>query len=153
MLLTPDGKTYDELREFAEMHESYDGADQGLLNAFFGDGTIGHPSTRLLTNEVTTAKDSSLVNREMVRSPPSAHNWYRLSFTYNMEIHKVYRLHIPAVRRYQDDHKVLHFIGRDKPWHFIGGKVDMPNDATPYFVFYAEMVDRWWRVRRSLGEI
>ncbi len=38
-----------------------------------------------------------------------------------MELHKVFRLNIPAVRRYQGEHKVLHFIGKDKPWHCVDG--------------------------------
>ncbi|KAL8348723.1 hypothetical protein RB598_001815 [Gaeumannomyces tritici] len=76
--------------------------------------------------------------------------WHRLSFTYNIEMHRVYRLYMPAILRYRDEHKVLHFIGRDKPWHFADGMVDVSKDPSPYSRFYADMVARWWRVRRSL---
>jgi glycogenin len=143
MLLTPKQQTYDELRYFAQVHESYDGGDQGLLNVFFGDGTRGHPAEEILASHQMTEGQRGTGERYR-------HNWFRLSFTYNMEMHKVFRLNIPAVLRYRNEHKVLHFIGKDKPWHFEEGKIEMPEDASPYFKFYAEMVGKWWQVRRSL---
>ena len=70
-----------------------------------------------------------------------------------MALHKVFRLNIPAVLRHRAEHTVLHFIGRDKPWHFVNGKVEKPEESSPYFEFYTEMVGRWWDVRRSLTEV
>jgi glycogenin len=145
MLLTPDASTYKGLQDFVEVHESYDGGDQGLLNVFFGDGTRGHPAEELLSR-------SGKAHGSGENGKPAKHNWYRLSFTYNMEMHKVFRLNIPAVLRYRNEHKVLHFIGKDKPWHFEDGQVEVPEDASPYFKFYAEMVGKWWQVRRSLAQ-
>ncbi len=155
MFLTPDKDTYDELKEFAQRHESYDGGDQGLLNVFFGDGTMGHRLNQSSQKDGTeSSHDSPTVGDQQQQIvSAAARSWYRLSCTYNMELHKVYRLNIPAVLRYQTEHKVVHFIGKDKPWHFVGGKVDMPEDPSPYIKFYAEMVKKWWEVRRSLGEI
>lgn len=78
--------------------------------------------------------------------------WHRLSFTYNIELYRMYRLNMPAMFRYQDQHKVLHFIGKEKPWHFADGVVDISQDPSPYLRFYADNVARWWRVRKSLPE-
>ncbi|KAH6898863.1 family 8 glycosyl transferase [Thelonectria olida] len=128
MLLVPNDKRFAELKQLATEIESFDGGDQGLLNVYFGDGTLGQPPT----------------------ADSQPHPWYRLSFTYNMEMHQVYRMYIPAVLRYRAQHKVLHFIGKDKPWHFVDGKVDRPKDAPGYFHFYADMVEKWWAVRREV---
>lgn len=159
MLLTPNQDMYRELCAFAGIHESFDGGDQGLLNVFFGDGTRGHPTQGLQSaNGVVNGADD--LNGRRTKTQQNGHylsntvnrrNWHRLSFTYNMEMHKVYRFYIPAVLRYAPEHKVLHFIGKEKPWHFPDGRVDVPEDASPYFRFYAEMVGRWWDVRRSVG--
>jgi len=153
MFLTPDRATHEELLAFAASHESYDGGDQGLLNVFFGDGTRGHPLKEVLSSSSSDNATNEATNGSTRKNgkSSSSRNWFRLSFTYNMEMHKVFRLNIPAALRYRDEHKVLHFIGKDKPWHFPDGKVDVPEDASPYFRFYAEMVGKWWEVRRSLG--
>ena len=143
MLLKPSSTTFAELQKLAGEIESFDGGDQGLLNVYFGDGTLGHPIKHLLTSSQGGNTTRATSNAGGDRS------WYRLSFTYNMEMHKVYRFYIPAVLRYRSEHKVLHFIGKDKPWHFTDGKVDNPADAPAYFNFYVEMVEKWWEVRRQ----
>ncbi len=156
MFLTPDQSTYDELKRFAMTNESYDGGDQGVLNAFFGDGTMSHPLKRLLGKDgacSNTGDDHIASDQKMQRDSLPARLWYPLSYTYNMELHKVYRLNIPAVLRYRAEHKVIHFIGKDKPWHFVNGELDTPEEPSPYYKFYSEMVGKWWKVRRSLGEI
>ncbi|KAF4119676.1 Glycosyl transferase family 8 [Geosmithia morbida] len=136
MLLKPNKTTYMELSRLAGEVESFDGGDQGLLNIHFGDGTLGHPVKRLLSNQ---------------ESPdPAARAWFRLSFTYNMQMHKVYRLYVSAVLRYRSQHKVIHFLGKDKPWNFPDGKVEAPEDTSAYFEFYCDMVSRWWHVRRQV---
>ncbi|KZL71343.1 glycosyltransferase family 8 protein [Colletotrichum tofieldiae] len=147
MLLRPETATYAELTRFASQVDSFDGGDQGLLNVFFGDGTRNHPSTLLLRQR--SGKGAGDEGR--AGGGGTERNWFRLSFTYNMEMHKVYRFYIPAAMRYKDQHKILHFIGKDKPWHFEGGKVDMPDDAGAYHRFYADMVGKWWDTRRSIA--
>ncbi|KAK1983477.1 family 8 glycosyl transferase [Colletotrichum cereale] len=148
MLLRPDAATYAELTAFATRVDSFDGGDQGLLNVFFGDGTKNHPATVLIRQQQQQkqrggkgAAEGSTVER----------NWFRLSFTYNMEMHRVYRFYIPAALRYKDQHKILHFIGKDKPWHYEDGKVDTPDGAGAYDHFYADMVGKWWETRRSIA--
>lgn len=136
MLLRPNEDTFEELCKFAKTRESFDGGDQGLLNVFFGDGTRNHPSTFLTKEKDELSEDSK--------------GWFRLSFTYNMEMHKVYRLYIPAAMRYQDEHRILHFIGKQKPWHFEDGQVQLEEDAGPYDKFYADMVKRWWEVEKRV---
>ncbi|OLN85018.1 Glycogenin-1-like protein 2 [Colletotrichum chlorophyti] len=145
MLLRPDATTYAELAEFAARVDSFDGGDQGLLNVFFGDGTRNHPSRLLLGGQ----KDKE--PGDAAPGGGAERNWFRLSFTYNMEMHKVYRFYVPAALRYRDEHKVLHFIGKDKPWHFEDGRIEAPDDAGPYHDFYADMVGKWWETRRSIA--
>ena len=72
MFLTPDTQTYEELRMFAQSHESYDRGDQGLLNVFFGDGTMGHPLKRLLGRDATTFREGAchLVGDQDLRKNP-----------------------------------------------------------------------------------
>jgi glycogenin glucosyltransferase len=132
MLLKPNLNTFNDLNKIANDIESFDGGDQGILNFYFSDGTRGHPMKQLLAKEENIGC--------------AIHSWYRLSFTYNMEMHKVYRMYIPAARRYQLEHKVLHFIGNEKPWHFPNGEVDHVENPSAYSRFYGEMVKRWWEV-------
>lgn len=137
MLLKPSSVVFKKLCQHALTVESFDGGDQGLLNTFFGDGSRGHESEILHLN----SNDLSAANRK---------TWFRLSFTYNMEMHKVYRLYIPAAMRYQDQHHILHFIGKQKPWHFEDGHISLEDNAGAYDEFYANMVKRWWGVERLL---
>ncbi|TKW57643.1 Glycogenin-1 [Colletotrichum tanaceti] len=148
MLLRPDAATHAELTRFAACVDSFDGGDQGLLNVFFGDGTRSHPSRLLLQNK---KPGSRYPGGDGDDHGGTGRNWFRLSFTYNMEMHRVYRFYIPAALRYRDEHKILHFIGKDKPWHYEGGRVDVPDDAGAYHQFYVDMVGKWWDTRRSIA--
>lgn len=150
MLLRPDAATHAELKSFASKVDSFDGGDQGLLNVFFGDGTRNHPATLLLKRKGSGKEPGSDDDDDDDDGAGAGRNWYRLSFTYNMEMHKVYRFWVPAALRYRDEHKVLHFIGEDKPWHFDEGRVEVPDDAGVYQHFYADMVGKWWDTRRSI---
>ncbi|KAI3572909.1 family 8 glycosyl transferase [Fusarium oxysporum f. sp. albedinis] len=141
MLLKPCSSTFSELRQFASKTASFDGGDQGLLNIFFGDGSRHHPSMSYKDAQHVLGQNSVAHER----------NWYRLSCTYNLAMHQVYRLYIPATLRYANEHKVLHFIGKLKPWHFSKGKVPLADDAAAYEQFYAAMVERWWDMRRSIA--
>ncbi|KAH7463993.1 hypothetical protein FOMA001_g17969 [Fusarium oxysporum f. sp. matthiolae] len=141
MLLKPSSSTFSELRQFASKTASFDGGDQGLLNIFFGDGSRHHPSMSYKDAQHVLGQNGVAHER----------NWYRLSCTYNLAMHQVYRLYIPATLRYANEHKVLHFIGKLKPWHFSKGKVPLADDAAVYEQFYAAMVERWWDMRRSIA--
>jgi glycogenin glucosyltransferase len=141
MLLKPSSSTFSELRQFASRTASFDGGDQGLLNIFFGDGSRHHPSMSYKDAQHVLGQNSFAHER----------NWYRLSCTYNLAMHQVYRLYIPATLRYANEHKVLHFIGKLKPWHFSNGKVPLADNAAAYEQFYAAMVERWWDMRRSIA--
>lgn len=72
------------------------------------------------------------------------HEFHKLSFMYNLELHRVYRLYMPAILHYRDDLKIAHFIGKDKPWNLKRGSP--PCDDSTYSRFYAELVERWWVV-------
>ncbi|TEA17964.1 Glycogenin-1 [Colletotrichum sidae] len=158
MLLRPDAATHADLTAFAGRVDSFDGGDQGLLNIFFGDGTRNHPSRLLLRKNLADGADGDEKESQQQQQEPSSaaeRNWFRLSFTYNMEMHKVYRFYIPAALRYRDEHKVLHFIGKDKPWHYEGGKVEFEggDGGNAYQAFYTDMVGKWWDTRRSLQTV
>lgn len=88
----PKKTTYNNLLKVANEHASFDGGDQGLLNSFFKSWS-GH------------CTDSDLV--------PTA----RLPFTFNTTPSAFYS-YIPAYIEFQKDVKVIHFIGKVKPWHF-----------------------------------
>lgn len=155
MLLAPRQETLAEMLALAAVEESFDGGDQGLLNAYWGDGTRGHPvQRRVLANTNSSGGEgcdgSGGGGGSVSGTGKGKAGWHRIPFVYNMEMHKVYRLYMPAVLRYRDDHAVLHFIGRDKPWHFAEGIVERPEDAPAYLDFYVEMLGRWWDVRRQL---
>ncbi|KAI9739854.1 MAG: glycogenin glucosyltransferase [Claussenomyces sp. TS43310] len=96
---------------------SFDGGDQGLLNAHF----------------------------------PAFH---RLSACYNLELHHVYRIYMPAFHHFRPRLALVHFIGRVKPWHLgprgsIAAAAAAPEDSA-YARLYDDFVARWWAVYRSL---
>ena len=103
MVITPDMGDYWALRTLAASGDSFDGADQGLLNQYY------------------------------------AHRpWHRLSFSYNCTPNAEYQWE-PAYRHYKSDIKMIHFIGKDKPW--IMGRHGMGGSG-----IYRELLGRWWAV-------
>ncbi|SPO21771.1 related to glycogenin-2 beta [Ustilago trichophora] len=100
MMLTPSSATFEAIRSFARSTGSWDGADQGLLNDFFGpeDGSGD------LTGD---AQDAA--------SAPGG-GWKRLSFRYNVTSHGGYTF-APAYQRYGQSINIVHFIGQHKPWN------------------------------------
>ncbi|KAJ1657483.1 glycogenin glucosyltransferase [Dispira simplex] len=69
----------------------------------------------------------------------------RLAFTDNFTATAVYT-YAPAFRRYQSQVRVVHFIGRTKPWHcttFSDGTLRLPPGADegwrPYYQYWWEM--------------
>lgn len=122
MVLRPSAALFADLTARAAVEASFDGGDQGLLNAFFGDGTRGHPARHALFGPAPlgpaaadgqddkgpeeeeeddealsplrrpVAKDrrsDSGVDLPETTTSDTERNWFRLSFTYNMEMHRV----------------------------------------------------------------
>ena len=100
MMLTPSSATFEAIRAFARSTGSWDGADQGLLNDFFGpeDGS----------------GDLPLEAQEAASAPGGG--WKRLSFRYNVTSHGGYTF-APAYQRYGHSINIVHFIGQHKPWN------------------------------------
>lgn len=82
----PDNGIYNRLLEFYHTENSFDGADQGLLNEFFN-----------------------------LQSQKLGTSWNRLPFVYNCTLNGNYE-YLPAMVRFKDDVRVFHFIGTQKPW-------------------------------------
>ncbi|KAH3667318.1 hypothetical protein OGAPHI_002967 [Ogataea philodendri] len=87
-VLQPNLAVYKDLLQLYESTESFDGADQGLLNEHF--------------------------NPDLYHGGVS--NWIRLPFIYNCTLNSHYE-YFPALQRYSHDVKLFHFIGSKKPWH------------------------------------
>uniref|UniRef100_V5GJZ7 Glycogenin glucosyltransferase n=1 Tax=Kalmanozyma brasiliensis (strain GHG001) TaxID=1365824 RepID=V5GJZ7_KALBG len=102
MMLRPSTKTFEAIRSFARTTGSWDGADQGLLNDFFGpeDGM-----------------DDDTSNAGAASAPGGG--WKRLSFRYNVTSHGGYTF-APAYQRYGQSINIVHFIGQNKPWNRPG---------------------------------
>ena len=63
-------------------------------------------------------------------------DWQRLSFTYNCTPSGNYQ-YVPAYKHFQSSIKLVHFIGRDKPW-------TMGRDHKHTSGVYGELLGRWW---------
>ena len=99
MLLKPSATTFESIRSFAQERGSWDGADQGLLNDYFGSET---------NSTAPEAPEGS--------SFAPGGGWKRLSFRYNVTSHGGYTF-APAYQRYGDAIMASHFIGQHKPWN------------------------------------
>ncbi|KAK0568478.1 glycogenin glucosyltransferase [Tilletia horrida] len=91
LVLKPSQQTFSDIRAFAAVHGSWDGADQGLLNEYYG-GERGRGENG------------------------AGGGWDRLSFKYNVTPNGGYT-YAPAYRRFGSGVHVAHFIGEHKPWH------------------------------------
>lgn len=85
-VIRPNTEVFNKLLDFYRHNDSFDGADQGILNEYFN-----------LQGHVTMG------------------NWLRLPFTYNCTLNSNYE-YLPAMIRFKDSIKVFHFIGLNKPW-------------------------------------
>ncbi|KAF2209242.1 glycosyltransferase family 8 protein [Cercospora zeae-maydis SCOH1-5] len=103
MVLTPDMGEYYALRGLASAGDSFDGADQGLLNQYY-----------------------------------EHRPWKRLSFKYNTTPSANYQYE-PAYRYWKHGISMVHFIGKEKPWH--RGREQHGAPAA-----FQEMNSRWWAV-------
>ena len=74
---------------------------------------------------------------------------HRIPFTYNLTINASYS-YAPAFARFQNDVKVVHFIGAHKPWNFYrfaDGNVVPRGDSSNVNL---EFIRAWWRIREQL---
>ncbi len=102
MMLTPSNSTFEAIRSFVRSTGSWDGADQGLLNDYFGpEEGSGDLSEDSLSQEAAAAPGGG---------------WKRLSFRYNVTSHGGYTF-APAYQRYGQSINIVHFIGQHKPWN------------------------------------
>lgn len=85
-VIKPSLTVFKKLIKFYKDTDSFDGADQGLLNEYFN-----------------------------LQSHRMKSNWFRLPFTYNCTLNSNYE-YLPAMIRFKDSIKVFHFIGLNKPW-------------------------------------
>jgi len=105
MLLEPNEAEYNALKSLAAGGNSFDGADQGLLNEYY-------------------------------ENKP----WHRLSFTYNCTPSASYQYE-PAYRHFKNNIKMVHFIGKEKPW--TKGRQALHSERSGV---YKELLSRWWAV-------
>ncbi|CCH61065.1 hypothetical protein TBLA_0D05740 [Henningerozyma blattae CBS 6284] len=91
--LKPNLKVSQELSIFAFHNTSIDGADQGILNQFF--------------NPICKSSKGN--------SNPQT-NWINIPFLYNMTIPNSGYQYTPALNYFENDIKLVHFIGSNKPW-------------------------------------
>jgi glycogenin glucosyltransferase len=103
MVISPNMGDYWALQTLAASGDSFDGADQGLLNQYYEH------------------KD-----------------WHRLSFTYNCTPSAEYQWE-PAYRFHKSNIKMVHFIGKDKPW--TRGRQSKVGAGV-----YSELLAQWWAV-------
>ncbi|SCU87634.1 LADA_0E05226g1_1 [Lachancea dasiensis] len=111
LTLVPDHHVYAQLAQLVLTQTSIDGADQGILNQFF------NPSCRDRAAE----------------SDASSAGWIRLPFTYNVTVPNIGYQNAPAAKFFQDQIRLVHFIGKQKPW------VSGSNSSDRYR-------DEWWRL-------
>ena len=106
MMLIPDADTASVLQNYIIENTSIDGSDQGILNQFFNQNCC--------TDELV--KDS--FSRE----------WVQLSFTYNVTIPNLGYQSSPAMNYFKPSIKLIHFIGKHKPWSLWSQKNFIKNE-------------------------
>lgn len=108
MSIVPNTNIAEELEQFILNETSIDGADQGILNQFFNancrDITKDHPNFK---------KD-----------------WIILPFLYNVTTPNNGYQCPPALNFFKDQIKLIHFIGKTKPWKIWTSKTFIPNEYT-----------------------
>ena len=95
MMLIPDKMIATQLHEFTFNTISIDGADQGILNQFF--------------NPICQ-------DEEVIMNSQFHKQWITLSFLYNMTIPNDGYQCPPALKFFDSRIKLVHFIGKHKPW-------------------------------------
>lgn len=117
MLLEPSQDTFEGLLNLAASSGTWDGADQGLINEYFG-GEKGSGAEG------------------------AGGGWTRLPFTYNMTALGGYT-YVPAYRRYGSGASVAHFIGGQKPWRTSRPP---SRSAVARDLASGNLTSKWWDV-------
>ncbi len=89
----PSHLLFDSIMKFLRVHGSFDGGDQGILNAFFSNWSLDR-------------------DRQ-----PDAYPTRRLPFSFNVTPSANYT-YLPAFNQHRHSIRVLHFIGPSKPWDY-----------------------------------
>ncbi|CAI4045256.1 glycogenin glucosyltransferase GLG1 SKDI_11G2660 [Saccharomyces kudriavzevii IFO 1802] len=106
MILIPDAGTASGLQDYILENTSIDGSDQGILNQFFNQNCC--------TDE--------LIKESFPRE------WVQLSFTYNVTTPNLGYESSPAMNYFKPTIKLIHFIGRHKPWSLWSQKNFIKNE-------------------------
>ncbi|QLQ78577.1 hypothetical protein HG537_0A08240 [Torulaspora globosa] len=119
LMLSPDKNLASELYEFILNNMSIDGADQGILNQFF--------------NPYCATTDQT----------SSGYSWVRLPFIYNVTVPNYGYQSSPAVRHFQSQIRLVHFIGENKPWKGWSSGSSADGYATRWNQVYNEFLERF----------
>ncbi|KAI9203259.1 nucleotide-diphospho-sugar transferase [Polychytrium aggregatum] len=117
----PSTTLYSRIIEFARSYGSFDGGDQGLLNAFFSSWGQTLPVSRQTASRVNTA---------------------RLPFTFNVTPSASYS-YLPAFVQFGQQISIVHFIGKVKPWHWERFTDGSAWNKTGQAESYTNLVQKW----------
>ncbi|SCW03208.1 LAFE_0G05380g1_1 [Lachancea fermentati] len=115
MSIVPSNRIYSELVSFVSNTTSIDGADQGILNQFF------NPNCQLQNG----TKD-----------------WIRLPFLFNVTVPNAGYQSTPAIRFFENEIKLVHFIGKHKPW--LGNSNDQFRNK--WWSYYFKFLQKYYSV-------
>ncbi|KAK5779561.1 hypothetical protein RI543_003453 [Arxiozyma heterogenica] len=114
MTIVPDQEIADNLQDFILQETSIDGADQGILNQFF------NPNCGMTQNNF----------------------WLRLPFLYNVTTPNDGYQCTPAMEYFKYQIKLIHFIGKAKPWKAWTMKDFVSNEfSNLWHVIYDEFAE------------
>ncbi|XP_068136853.1 glycogenin-1 [Hyperolius riggenbachi] len=113
----PSIVTYNDLLDLAKQKGSFDGGDQGLLNAFFC-------------------------------SWPTADIHKHLPFVYNLSSVSIYS-YVPAFKAFGGNAKVVHFLGKKKPWNYTYDIKTQTVKGEAQDQFHPEFLQLWWHIYTS----
>ncbi|KAH3680835.1 hypothetical protein WICMUC_000103 [Wickerhamomyces mucosus] len=93
--------------------------------------------------------DQGLLNEFFQFDHPNEKSWIKLPFLYNVtpSIHYQYQ---PAYQFFQNDIKVIHFIGDIKPWNKPGFFGNLRDE---WWIKYSEFFDREFNIEKSINGI
>lgn len=129
MVLTPNMADYHALRDRAERGVTYDGADQGLLNMYFGE----EGWERLRFGYNCTAS--------RIPGTPAGAGVGVGSFGAGVGAGSQYQ-YLPAYRHFAGSVRLAHFVGAVKPWSATRAQRQEEERRE----VYDELVGRWWEV-------